>query len=330
MNSEQATAFLKALRAKNLNTSSSWVRASCPLARWTHESATDSSPSFAVRVEPTGESHFNCFACTHGSLSLLLQLIDSYAAADGDSGAVYGTPAAREILAQEEQSTLLLPEWTPFQQTSAPFEEWPQWYLDTHPRAYALSPSREYLNEGRMADGNQPVSEAVAADFDLRVDWSKRMILAPFRTVGGRLAGMRGRSFDPTCEKQFTHFDYDWNKVNNTRLVWYNERALADTRPIIVVEGQFDVFNVAQVYPGVVGILSTKITVQKMQKLLQAEFVLFMLDNDGPGAQHQPEYMQWLKRQGRLVGEITYEGKDPAKLDPQWLRDDLKGVVPLD
>lgn len=330
MDLNQAQLFLRALRARNIRARGrDTVIASCPLARWTHRgSNVDTSPSFAVILPPGKPAYFNCFACTHGSLADLLQYIDGYAHADSLTPADTGTLDARAVL-EDAEANLKLPEWQQFQHAHEPFQAWPEWYLDAFPAVWKFGPAREYITAGRIADGNQPVAESVAADFDIRVDWERRMVVAPIRTVGGRLAGLRGRAYERDRPKEFRHHDYTWNDVNNTSLVWYNERALSSTAPVIVVEGQFDVWNVAQVYPHVVGILSSKITDEKMKKLLQAEFTLFMMDNDGTGLSHQPEYMAYLQRQNRLTGAIAYEGKDPAKVDPQWLREQLHGVVPL-
>lgn len=328
MNSEQIIKFLNALHAKSIKTAGEWVQSSCPLARFTHQKGTDTKPSFAVKINPGGASSFNCYSCTSGTLGLLLQLLESYAVSAGVSPKALGIASARDVLNNQELAVMPLPPFTEFGHQKA-FEEWPQWFLDSFFPIQGSVEALAYVTKGRVADGNQPVPLNALSAFDLRFDGSRRMVVSPYRTVGGRLAGARGRSFALECPKEDRFHDYTWNKVNNASLVWYNERALDTTEPVIVVEGQFDLYNVWQVYPHVIANLSSKATEYKLQKLLQAEFVLFMLDNDKAGQDHQLQYMTWLAQRGQSVGSIDYELKDPAKVDPDWLRETLQGVVSI-
>lgn len=337
MRIEQVVQFLTALHAKNIRVSGGWVSSSCVLARWTHAKGSDSTPSFAVSVDPSAPSGFNCFSCVQGDLHTLLALIEAHAAANDVSLATLGTREARIVLAGEELVVMPLPAFTEFGDGEQQFIEWPDWRLDAYPKVNLSSEGMAYLKYGRAADGNQPVSDSIIEDFDLRVDPERQMVVAPYRTVGGLLAGMRGRCYN--AARDLKHYDYPQkNETSNAGLVWFNERALETTAPVIVVEGQFDAMNVAQVYPHVVACLSSKVPIRKLQKLLQAEFTLWMLDNDKTGQDHQqgyvsrdlPDgYMGWLQRQGALTGKLEYEEKDPAKIDPEWLREQLKGTLPL-
>lgn len=50
-----------------------WLRGSCPFAPWLHSKGKDARPSFAIKVETDGESHFRCYSCnTRGSLKQLV------------------------------------------------------------------------------------------------------------------------------------------------------------------------------------------------------------------------------------------------------------------
>ena len=80
MNSAEIVHFLRLIGAKNIQSDDArgWVRASCPLAPWLHESGQDRKPSFGVKVpDKEGESpYYHCFACqSNGQLPKLLSTV---------------------------------------------------------------------------------------------------------------------------------------------------------------------------------------------------------------------------------------------------------------
>lgn len=71
-------AFLKAVGVQNIEDrgeGTAWIRASCPLAPWTHVGGVDVRPSFGVKVEEGKEPYYHCFVCSSGSLHKLLHLL---------------------------------------------------------------------------------------------------------------------------------------------------------------------------------------------------------------------------------------------------------------
>ena len=76
------------------------------------------------------------------------------------------------------------------------------------------------------------------------------------------------------------HYDYTWNQVNNSNLVWYNEEALTAEQPVVIVEGQFDKMRVSEVYPHVMANMTAKPIPAKMKKLAYAPAIILMTDND--------------------------------------------------
>ena len=80
MNSSEIIEFLRLIGAENITNDEArgWVRASCPLARWKHESGQDRKPSFGIKIpEKDGEApYFHCFTCeTNGPLPKLLSIL---------------------------------------------------------------------------------------------------------------------------------------------------------------------------------------------------------------------------------------------------------------
>ena len=124
-----------------------------------------------------------------------------------------------------------------------------------------------------------------AAQYDLRYDPKRSMVVAPYRDVFNRLAGARGRSILDGPQK---HYDYTYQSVNNAQLCWYNEPVLNLHGPVVVVEGQFDCWKTVQAFPKTVANLTAKPTMEKMKKLGDCGVVIQIPDRDeaGQGKRH--------------------------------------------
>ena len=80
------TQFLGMLGAKSIvvDAQRGWIRSSCPLAPWTHESGEDRHPSFGVKI-PEVSSEVPCFTCfTCGHSGPLPALLSAYMQCSGD------------------------------------------------------------------------------------------------------------------------------------------------------------------------------------------------------------------------------------------------------
>lgn len=324
MTIEELKKFLGFLGVHNVEAGSGeWARASCPLARFTHGGGNDSHPSFGAVVG--SEPRFNCYTCEHGSMEYLLQVLQFHLQQSPQFAMFYDMVSAKAILDGSTVEVPPLPEYTEFALTSAhEFEEWPLWFVHSLP-AWDLSVQSVAYLKGRG------VPKWVADHFDLRWDEEKRMVVSPYRNVYGKLAGMRGRSVDKDCPKHKRFHDYKWNGVNNASLCWYNEPVLESLMPVVMVEGQFDLYQVFQVTEHVIAGLSAKVTAFKMKRLLQSEAVLLMLDPNKTGEQAKQKYAKYLGEHGVKVGviDIPAECEDPGVTPLEWLRETLKDVVPV-
>jgi len=56
--------FLFSLDCENIETKGEWVKATCPLAPYTHGGGIDTRPSFGVSISPESESVYYCFGCS--------------------------------------------------------------------------------------------------------------------------------------------------------------------------------------------------------------------------------------------------------------------------
>ena len=318
MTVEQGIAFLQALRAKHIrDKGNGWIEASCVLAPWTHSHQQDVTPSFGLRAVPGERGYFKCFACREGSAEELLQTIELYAKSSLNP-LEYDFPAAHQVLA-DETIAVTLPGYQEFKAQPV-MEPWPEYWLESFQKAEWSVDAMVYL-------GNRDVSVQKAWDFDLRFDTKRQMVVAPYRDVHGRLAGARGRAI--VAEAPFKHYDYTYQHVNNARFVWFGEPSLNLPGPVVVVEGQFDTMRVAQVWPKVVGALSSKPTWEKMRKLTYSPLLIQIPDRDEAGAQSMVRYKEMCKTLNIPYRHIWLdEGcKDPDECSPAYLYDRIQEVL---
>ena len=332
MTPKQAKLFLQALGAPVVHAEDSeeWVTCSCVLAPWTHKKGTDNNPSFAVHLKPGERPYYNCFTCGGGSLEDLIGTMELYKHNSPEKGKHVNIKIAREILDNADVEIVPLPDYSEFSNHhTQQFEEWPQHYIDSFMPWKYVQEAYTYL-KSRGITGEQ------AERFNLRWDSKKGMIVSPYSNVYGKLAGARGRAVQGG-KGMDGHYDYTWNGRNNAGLVWYNEKVLNYGEPVVVVEGQFDLYAVDKVYPVVMANLTALPKPQKMKKLAQAPMVILMNDNDETGQAANEKYIKYLKEYGTPYHVVEYpvikdeKGElvklDPDKMGSEWIRDQLKGLV---
>jgi hypothetical protein len=314
LKAEALKAFMATLGVHNLHyAGGGWAQCSCPLAPFTHGSGKDTNPSFGVSV---GEerSGYNCFVCSSGNLEQLVGTIEMHLAGRPELKARYNLVKAREILDVSDAGTMVLPDYedivpSPYSE----YQEWPLWWLDEFTEWGNNTRSLAYVR-------HRQIDPTVATWFDLRYDSKRDKLVAPIWDVNGKLAGARGRRIELPGEVEprspLKHYDYAWNGVRNSHLIWYNERCFNLPGPLIVVEGQIDCMRVAKFYPKVVAVLSAKTTPYKMAKLSGIEQVILMLDGDVTGKAKRAEWAATLTRKGAQVGYLDVPEGVPSVLNP--------------
>lgn len=276
MNEQEIKMFLSHLGVDNAELHGDWVRSSCPLAFARHKSGKDSNPSFGVTHVPGGKSGFNCFGCNIKGKTLDGLLTETMYALQKQGGhSDINLEAAFKMIEDEGESGYLHSDWTgKIYPAVSGFEEWPNWYLDSFMSVFKSPEAMAYLN-----------SRGVAYDlwdvFSLRFDATRQTVCFPFFNRDNKLSGMRGRFIKPKGD--FRYYDYKWNNVNNTSLIWMGENHLDYLKPVVVVEGMFDYAAVYRVYPNVVANLSTGLSEQKVKKLENAVQIVGFFDNDEAG-----------------------------------------------
>ena len=205
------------------------------------------------------------------------------------------------------------------------FYEFPKHWLAGFAKA-TISPEAMAYLKGRN------VPDKVIEDLDLRFDYARKGVGFPYYHQDGRLAGMRARLIDSTSDKK--HHDYLYNSENNTHVTWFRESTLDTTKPIVVVEGQFDCARVYQAYRNVTAILMAYPTEAKLEKLMQFPSIIWFSDNDKAGIKSAKDaFDYYYSKHGIKIDVVQYqEGdlKDPDSLDPKMLKYYLSEYVDMD
>jgi len=315
VNRQGIVELLAALGSQGAKDEGEWVQASCPGAFSRHAHGHDSNPSFGINVVEDGKSGYNCFACGLKGRDLSELLIELHHDAKRWDKTDIDFAKARQIVAQEDEIGYMPHEWKDTSDTKV-FEPWPEWFLDDYTPAWSVAPARAYLITRR-------ITEATCRALDLRWDQKRGMVCFPIRHRGGQLAGFRGRSV--TAKR---YHDFVWNGNNNTSVVLYGESWINPLKPLVVVEGPFDLAAVYPHYKNVCAIFMASINKRKMATISLAAGVLAMTDSDLAGEQVFWHLRDMLPDTQRV--QLPEGSKDPGDMSSESIREALDPFVKLD
>lgn len=295
-----------------------WVTVSCPLAAWRHQRGTDRNPSFGVRVEP-GCSRVHCFSCNYSGdqVQLLLLL----------SGLLRGHPhsldlkAAMRMAADAEDGAEAGDLWGEGEEAEAGADvEFPEWWLETFPRAWPCKPAREYLK-------SRAVPRAVAEALDLRHSSRERRVCFPVRNWEGRLVGLHGRTYEADAVPIYRMFTYQGQK---NPMAWLGESWIDPERPVVLAESVFDLARIYQCYRNSACALTASIGARKIARLEACDEIVLVMDADKPGDEAARRI------EGQLGGHALVrrvrlpDGSDPGSLSVAHVAEVLADYVDLD
>lgn len=325
MNKEQTIKFLKLLKIKVPHDQSrtGWVVASCPLAPWRHDGGEDKNPSFAVKQE-AGDAFCNCFSCAfHGKQSdLILEMrrlnkkepIDTFPfgealqliaeAEEGLDGIDLDTPDIEECL---------------FSASSKP-HVFPEAWLESFPPWHTVAAATGYLEE-------RGVSWEAANMLQLRYDTHQERVCFPVRDFQSRLRGLHGRAIEQDTEPRYRMYTY---QGRNNPLIWLGEHWVDLDRPVVVVEGPFDLLSVYRVYRNVVSPLFVNPNISKISRMADAlEWVTFF--DRGKGGNTGRGRLDKILTEHVLHHVLPpVHRKDPGEMTIEEVAQALSQYVPLD
>ena len=312
MRPEKTIQFLKLLGAKTTSAHkrTGWIVSDCPLGPWNHEGGKSSPEVFGVKQE-SGDARCNCFACGwHGTMTDLILEIKVKNKTQPRGVFPFGEAKA---LVEEAENDAELNLDSPdieevlFGKKERP-AEFPQWWLDSFPPATEVAWGRQYLKE-------RNVPAALAVDLDLRADTEQKRLCFPVRDFDGTLMGLHGRAVPPDTEPRYRMYTYA--KKNNP-IIWLGESWVDLSRPIVVVEGPFDLASVKRVYGNVVSPLFVNPSEAKLKRMSDAIEWITLYDNGAGGNAGRAKV-------DKVLGEthVVHHLKPPkGRKDPGEMMDD--------
>ncbi len=325
MNRHDISAWLTALGASVpiSQPRAGWIVSECPLGNWRHDNGKSGPDAFGVRLDPA-VPFCNCFSCGfHGDAAdLTLELRHLEKTSPSGIPRDFGVAQALIEKADKEFDLNLdgpgVEELLAMKSLMHPFDE--EWLASFKP-VLSFKKARDYL-----ATRNAP--DEVLEAMDVRWDSQQERICFPIRDFKGRLMGLHGRATHPNIVPRYRMY----NPHGNTNpLIWLGESWIDTDKPILVVEGPFDLVSAARVYRNICSPLFANPSFDKIRRMGDCLEVVTLLDRGKAGNQGRARFEKSLPG-SKVVGLIppAHVGKDPGEMSVDELIDLLEPFLPLD
>ena len=297
--------FLQLLRVGNIKISDDedWVRGSCPLAPFTHIKGTDENPSFGVKVNPFGQSVYNCFSCGYGSLQELMHKMNfttGVPVVAQDYFSIYEIFDRREQLEHDPDNVLYEDKYSlnieEIKHEAIPV---PEVVLKHYPR----------LEDGRDREANRVrdwclgrgILLDVAYKYGLRYDPEGMRIIFPITDTDGKIYHLHSRS---RMDKFFYYVrpdncgypDLKWGRKD----FWFGIQFYDSSKPVYLVESETDVLRLESL--GVENSLAScgALNKYKLARIL-SDLIYLAFDSDRAGAKYCIKAIQYLHSRSLLA-----------------------------
>ena len=276
-----------------------WVKTSCPLSHWRHESGTDRSGSFGIHIEQNDRSFFNCFTCgSKGTVRYLVELLSQLRGVEIQTGVDYET---------EEYYGGSIPEWE--DQYEPKINELGDPLPLNTSRAFLPVRVHPYLTE-------REIDEQTATDCELLLDNKDHRICFPVYSRNGDLYGYNGRDY--TGNSRIKSKDY--MGLPKRMLLLGSHRIPEDAPYICLVEGAFDYARLVQYEVPVVCGLHAKLTEVQMDILVDiGKPIVWFGDNDKAGWEGLNKLVKYLKDDSISISSVDWGDVDKENSDPDML-----------
>jgi hypothetical protein len=197
---------------------------------------------------------------------------------------------------------------------------YPDWWLSSFAPVAGVGWAEDYLAQ-------RAVSPAMALALDLRADLSQKRICFPVRGFTGQLLGLHGRAVDEADPMRYRMY---LHAKRNNPIVWLGESWIDRTRPIVVVEGPFDLASVLRVYDNVTCPLFVNPSADKIKRMSDALEWITLYDRGKGGDTGRAKVSRVLYRDHVVHHLQPPPGrKDPGVMSAQEVADLLKPFVKL-
>lgn len=201
-----------------------WIIAKCPFAPFTHEFGTDRSPSFNVKINPTGYSGYNCWSCKQKGG--LLNLVSSLGRLRGHDYKKLGLFVMRKEVPDE------FDDWDDIRSSNHIEEMCPldaDLYLRMYGMVWDYPDAKNYLKKRGVTN------EAVEL-LDIRFDPYSKRIVFPVYGPEKALYGFTTRTILPPNDRRPKVLDLAGLRKERCIL---GEHLIQPGKPLVLVEGLF-------------------------------------------------------------------------------------------
>lgn len=298
-----------------------WVISDCPFGPWKHENGKSAPTVFGIRTTP-GDAHANCFSCGwHGSLSDIPLELYALHKQNPHVTIDFKTANALSLKAQEEFELDLD---TPDIEQMLFGEKkdlhiFPNWWLESFPVWSEIPWACQYL-------ASRSVGAGVADYLGLRVDTNEKRVCFPVYDFKERLVGFHGRSVEENPTLRYRMY---LQGGHHNQIVWLGEHWVDFEKPIVVVEGPFDLAAILPVYSNVVSPLFANPSFDKLKRMAPALEWITMYDR-GKGGDAGREKVTEALGSDYIVHHLKPpEGrKDPGSMTRKEIYSTLSEVLP--
>ncbi len=324
MNNASIIEWLRAMGAiAHPKISAGWVNSNCPFGNWRHNNGVSGPDAFGVQVA-SGVPFVNCFSCGyHGDVNdALLELRHLEKITPSGIPRDFATAQALIDKASDEfELNFDGPSIEEVLNAKTLMHEFPEDWLNSFNPVWGHKIGREYLRYREV-----PIE--VAEALDLRWDASEGRVCFPVRDFKGRLMGLHGRAINAGVEPRYRMYQY---QGRTNPLVWLGENWVDVDKPILVVEGPFDLASAVRVYRNTVSPLFANPSFEKIGRMGDCLEVFTLLDRGKAGDLGRARFSKSLPG-SKVVNLVPPSSniKDPGAMSIENLQDLLAAYLSLD
>ncbi|QIG66692.1 DNA primase protein [Rhizobium phage RHph_TM16] len=251
-----------------------WVVSQCPLQQWNHDNGKSSDEVFGVRMEQ-GDPFCNCFACGyHGSGADLVLKVKEF----GGDPEHYNLKRAMELCVKADDEKVFEFEPIDYEEALQAGKEevtvFDKWWIETFPFANASPLAWDYLTVERGLDPD------VVDYLGIRWDPHQNRVCCPILNTKEQYVGLHGRAIYDDIDPRYRMYLY---KGKNNPQYWLGENWVEPDRPLVIVEGYFDLAAVMPVYDNVASPLFANPSIEKLQRMAHVSEIVSFLDHGTGG-----------------------------------------------
>jgi hypothetical protein len=271
---------------RTIESARGWVNCPCPMAEWTHGSGADERPSFGIRINDEGVSHYYCFGCMPEGRRVDWLLHNIYIMTGS-----YPFEAA-EIFAEEEihydedakppkivdnwKGELMVPP------NPLPPEVFTQYQLLQYGKGFEAKRCIEFLEEERR------IPRHLAFMYKVRYDDHNSSLIFPLTDYDGGIYLMRARSRKEKSIWTMNNRKCGFPNLEFPRLrdvgAWFGMWLVDWRKPVLAIETEMDVMVCRSFgHENVVAAATSSITEAQMDTVMRAPTVILGFDADKAG-----------------------------------------------